>query len=376
MFNKFNLAFIVTFAGLLVELPISSASTAAPPTATNDSQLAATKVAELHEQWDISALAFRPNDYELATGSQSNEEVHVWTWQGRSHIARTLKFSNANGINGLRYSPNGKLLAGVHFFADAEKLLRVVDSDTGDSIHNIPDRTGQLNFGVAFSPDGQLFMRSQDPKYGPGDNFEVYSTHSWERVWGLRTAMVSTSTFALSRNGEFAALGGSARITPNAAKPYLQPRLEIIGVGRHTSDGSIDVLSANCEVQFVAWSPDGARIAVGGRPVFAGSRLTTATVEIFDKTSRMQIGEFTYPKAQHVDGLFFAPDGKHLIIDWDGVVEIWDGTHGHLSQRIEQPTAATEAERAKLPSGTITVSSDGRYLAIADGPHVSVWQFN
>jgi WD40 repeat protein len=376
MFNRLSLTLIVTLAAPLAALPGSSASqTATQPPVSNGSELIATKIAEFYEQRDVSTLAFRPNDQELAAGSLSSDEVHVWTWQGRSSIARTLRFSRANGINGLRYSPNGKLLAGVHFLGDPEKLLRILDSDTGETIHNIPDASAEVNYGIAFSPDGQLFMMSQNIGLTPGDNFVVYSTHSWERAWALRTAILFPETFALSRDGELAALGGSVRVAPDAAKPYMQPRLAIIGLEKHTSDRSIDVLSANCEVQFVAWSSDGVRIAVGGRPVFAGSRLTTAAVEIFDRTTGRQVGEFTYPQAQHVQGLVFTPDGKHLVIDWDGVVEIWDSTHEHLSQRIEQSTKATQAARAKLPPGAITVSPDGRYLAIADGQHVSIWQF-
>jgi WD40 repeat protein len=105
------------------------------------------------------------------------------------------------------------------------------------------------------------------------------------------------------------------------------------------------------------------RIAVGGRPVFAGSRLTAAAVEIFDRTTGRQLGEFTDTKAQHVQGLLFTPDGKHLIIGWDDVVEIWDSKHEHLDQRIEHA------------GGAITASSDGRYLAVDEGKHVSIWQF-
>jgi hypothetical protein len=325
-------------------------------------QVVASRVAEFHETSEQWSLAFNPNGQQLATSSPTNDEIHIWQWAGRSHITKTLNVLRSGNPNGLFYSPNGKFLAGGHPVADGDKLLRVWNSSTGEIVRDISDPIGGSRFfGVAFSPDSHLLMRSQETGALVGDNFVVDSTESWERSWGLRTSPFEPATFALSRDGRFVALGGSVRVATDGAKPYLQPQIKIINSEKREIVRSFDVLSPSCELRFVAWNPDGTRIAVGGRPVFGGSRLRHATIQMID-VSGGTIQEYQSGQASHVRALIYTPNSKYLIIGWDDIVEIWNSQWTEKLQSI--PVA---------PSAVV-VSTDGQYMAVAAfDKTISIW---
>lgn len=338
------------------------------PSRAESSLPVASLVTKLHESAEIWALAFNPSNQELATTSPGSGEVHVWQWSGGSpRISKTLSIfggGQARGSNpsGLVYNPNGKWLAAGHPVAEGDKLLRVWDSGTGAVAHDISDPVGGSRFfGVAFSPDGRLLLRSQETGQLAGENLVVASTESWERSWGLRTSPFEPATFALSRDGRFVALGGLVRVAADGAKPYLQPQIKVINSEKREIARSFDVLSPSCELRFVAWGPDGTRIAVGGRPVFAGNRLTHATIQVLD-VSKGVMGEYQSESASHVQGLIYTPNGEYFIIAWDAGVEIWNSEHTKLLQVIPAATSA------------VAVSADSHYLAVAtQDSFVTIW---
>jgi WD40 repeat protein len=325
-------------------------------------QVVASRVADFHESSEQWSLAFNPTGQQLATSSPTNDEVHIWQWAGRSHITGTLNTLRGGNPNGLFYSPNGKYLAGGHPVADGDKLLRVWNSSTGAIVRDISDPIGGSRFfGIAFSPDSHLLMRSQETGALAGDNFVVDRTDSWERVWGLRTSPFEAATLALSADGRFVALGGSVRVAAEGSKPYLQPQIKIVSAEKREVVRSFDVLCDNCELRFVTWSPDGTRIALGGRAVFAGSRLTHAAMQILD-ASKGIIGEYQSESASHIQALIYSPNGKYLIIGWDTVVEIWN------SQRTERLQVIPVAPSA------VVVSTDGQNMAVAAlDKTISIW---
>ena len=355
--SAFVIGSIATAA--LLCLPNPSRAESSPPVAS--------PVAKLHESAEIWALAFNPSNQELATASPHGDEVHVWQWSGGSpRMSKTLSIysgakNRGGNPNGLVYSPNGQLLAVGHPVAEGDKLLRVWDGRTG-AAHDISDPVGGSRFfGISFSPDSRLLLRSQETGRQAGENFVVENTESWERSWGLRTSPFEPATFALSRDGRFVALGGSVLVVADAAKRYLQPQIKIISSEKRALERSFDVLSPGCELRAVAWGPDGTRIVVGGRPVFAGNRLTHATIQILD-TSKGMIGEYQSENAFHLQGLIYSANGKYLVIGWDTAVEIWNSEHTKLLQVLPAATSA------------VALSADSRYLAVAtQDSSVTIW---
>jgi WD40 repeat protein len=111
-------------------------------------------------------------------------------------------------------------------------------------------------------------------------------------------------------------------------------------------------------VQFVAWSPDGHRIVIGGDP--GESPTPLPALETFDVDTQKRIK--IYPSRGHMTALNYSADGKYLLVGWliEGV-EIWDAAHTKLLQRI---------------SGRVTAarfSVDGRHLATAIEGDVTIW---
>jgi WD40 repeat protein len=109
----------------------------------------------------------------------------------------------------------------------------------------------------------------------------------------------------------------------------------------------------------VAWSPDGARVAVVGDP----------HVEIFDAQSGDNLVRETIENAGSMN-VRFTSDGRFFIdSDLNGMgkglgVNIWDGQHQKLLQYIPAGDV-----------GSIAVSRDGKLLAIGEAGRTTIWQF-
>ena len=319
----------------------------------------ATKVSEITESWDVWSLAFSPDSKELAAASPNSEEVHVWVWRGRGQVRRTLHLSGGSNVDGLRYSPDGRQLAGVHYVAEGNKEIRIWDTVSGVIAKDLGDPSNSSGYlGVAFSPDSHQFFRTHQREENPGDNLVVHSTSSWQPLWGLRTAPIEPDTLALSSDGSFAAIGGST-VGPGT---HVHPKVLIVDLVQRAVVRTIDVLADDCQIKFLSWNGDGTRLAVGGRAVLSGSRLVGAAVEVLDTVKVTQIDEFTRPSASHVQALAYTPDGNYLIVGWDDVVQIWDNQHAALLQEIPED------------AGAVTISRDGRYMGIGANKNVSVWE--
>jgi WD40 repeat protein len=337
----------------------------------------ATKRAEFRDQYEVFSLAFSRDGTKLATSSPNSDEVHIWDWRGDPRIVQTLSQGDGAGgsMNGLRYNPNGDLLASAHGAGQESQIVRIWESGTGAVAGNIADHhsgaSPLIYAGLEFSSDGRFLMRAQSGGwYMEGstkvivDSFIVHDATTWRPVWAMNTEPVVVSTFGASIDGHYAVIAGQERLERNGI-PYLQPRILIVDLAERRVRHSSNVLADFFEVLFVVWSPDGRHFAVGGSPVTAGARLATAAVEIFDVKTGKQLAEYTRANASHVRALMYSPDGKYLMIGWDGGVEIWDAQHTKLLQSI-----AGDVDAASL-------SHDGRHLAISTGNHeIGVWEIN
>jgi WD40 repeat protein len=108
----------------------------------------------------------------------------------------------------------------------------------------------------------------------------------------------------------------------------------------------------------LAWSADGARLAIAG-----------GSVEIFDPRSGENLVRETIENSGNMN-VWFTPDGRYLIdSDLNGMgkglgVNIWDSHHQKLLQHIPAGDI-----------GSITVSHDGKYLAVGSTGRTTIWQF-
>jgi WD40 repeat protein len=366
--------FVLLVAFLTSCTPESAGPTAPTGLSSSDNKSTAdvaTLVAQLPEPVPIWAVDFRPDGKYLATFSPSvPHEIHIWDWRNKT-IVRKLSISGfVQTADLIRYSPNGRLLAfcGDLVKGDHRKIVsaRVWNADTGEIVQDVETPGGGSCTSIDFTPDGKFFVWSGFPS-SIEKNVIVFSTETWQPVWGLHIASFSPKTLSVSPDGKMIAIGGSVTTQVGMGISY---RILLIDMAQHAIMRTIQVASDN--VTRLAWSPDSGRVAVGGRG--GDGKKQFELVQIFDTISGEMI---TSEKAKYsrIQSLRYTMDGKYLIEaslmvdepiredsrlellrfsrgDFAMSIRIWDGQHRRLLQQI--PGEA----------GGMAVTRDGRYLAM------------
>jgi WD40 repeat protein len=283
----------------------------------------AVKVAELPEEYKINVrgLDFSADGKHLAVVSEG-EKINIWDWQGK-RIVNTLQQTQGAGLaaDPVRYSPNARLLVACNSQAASDIAARIWNTDTWEIAHDIVDHAPGGCNAMGFTPDGKSLIRVLDrlPEF-PQDTLVIYDTNTWQPVWGLRTAPLHAQALAISPEGNFIALAGYV----SGADP-VQRQVVIVDMKQRT----ISRTTQSTIIHSLAWSPDGAHLAVIG-----------SEVQIFDADSGRLMVEEQFAGGGAHKSLRFTPDGKYLIEgDMNGKgtglgVRIWDGQHRELLQEI------------------------------------------
>ena len=326
----------------------------------------AEKVAHFSEDDDVSSMEFSPDGNNLAVGTFLKLHINVWDWRGHK-ITKTLLKPAVNfdykSSDGIRYSPDGRLLAVAHGLAAKENgrgVVSIFNVWTGSVIHEIAKPLGGgVSSRIAFSPDGKLFYLHYDSR-SYENQFTAYDTDSWNEIWALRTVPLHASSLAISPEGKYAALGGFT-VAPDAT---MQPQILIIDLVIKNTLKTIDnAFPTPNIVQQVAWNFDSLHIATGG--LVGGTSAGTDAVRIVDVQSGAIIAGEAAALAK-VLALRYTPNGKYLLESGiDGMVNIWDGQHTKLLQSISDKRA-----------NALAVSKDGIYAAISDGREVQIWKLD
>jgi WD40 repeat protein len=306
----------------------------------------------------IWSLAFTPDGRLLAVNSPNAADVQVWEWQGTRKIIHALQLGGGGELNGLRFSSHGDFLASSHGSTqeDADRVATIWSLPAGTVSGRIVEANSGafplVNAAFEFTPDESTLLKVQK------HSLIAYDTKTWTRKWVLNFAPVDGEALGVSGDGGYAAVAGRERIVRNGT-PYLQPRILLINLAEQQVRLSTEILSYDCTVQFVAWSPDGHRIAIGGTTMDP-TRRDPPALEIFDPDTGKGLHGFAGPS--YMVALDYSSDGKYLLVGWGTVgVDVWDSAHTKLLQRIPgRPTAAR-------------FSPDGRHLAIAESRELTVW---
>lgn len=332
----------------------------------------ARKVAEWKEAFTVGGMDFSFDGRQLATNAAVDGlDVHLWEWRGGGRLVRVLHKDAAAGEgNALRFSPDGTLLAVGHVGASRTQgrcVVRIWDSRTGEVVHDIAASRGGSGFfeSLAFSPDGKFLVRTVDGGGEPGDYVVAYRTDTWEQVWGIDTRPLFPRTLAISPDGRWIAVAGAtAKLGPQGPPIVFHPKIAFFRVADRSIVRTIDAaFSDDTQIHSLSWSPDGTLLAAGA--LVHDSEPGADAVRIFQPTTgKVLLGESA--DTAYVNGLSYSPDGRYLVEGYvNGTVRIWDGTHKHLLQTI----AVDDHFHTVL-----RVSRDSRYLAIAAGNAISLWE--
>jgi WD40 repeat protein len=319
----------------------------------------------------VGALAFSPDGTKIAVYSATNDGTDIWDVNQKRVIKHLSESGIMLGKELIEFSPSGRFLAMCPAGA-----LEVIDISSWNIVRPAVGRGGCQN--ARFTPDGKklIVVTSGSNPYGDGDDIEVFDSTTWMKVDAIRTMTkrVSTATdrmgckgpllvtpetvfihpdrqgiffspsgvLAISKDGRFIALPGQAEniCDESFASPHVQKFATVI-IDMETRkvvrafEGSADSLD---------WSPDGTRLAAG---IGDGE-----AVRIYDISSGATIA--SEPGIAHTL-VRYTPDGKYLIEQVQGKVEIWDGAHHQLLQEIGAEASA------------MAISPDGKYFALGGG---------
>jgi WD40 repeat protein/transcriptional regulator with XRE-family HTH domain len=326
----------------------------------------------------IYSVAFSPDGKTLAAAS-ADKTVRLWNVADPAHaVPLGQPLTGPTGyVESVAFSPDGKTLAA----ASADKtvwLWDVANPAEPFPYYGMP-LTGPASIvtAVAFSPDGKtLAAASQDDKVWLWTLAADTPTASQDGTLTGATDWVNTVAFSPDGTSIAAGTSDAGVLIWNRASrsritmlPRPQPVTSLAwdGPGRLASgdaDGTVSlwtlpspVLAAADKTTTVAYSPNGATLAVGGQDV-----------ELWNAASRAHAATHSLAAGMVVNGLAFSPDGRILAAAYSNrtVALLNASTLAPLGTPF-QVTAAGNAE-------TVAFSPDDTVLATGgDDGTVRLW---
>ncbi|MEV0196165.1 AAA family ATPase [Nonomuraea sp. NPDC050691] len=273
--------------------------------------------------------AFSPNGKVLATACF--HEVVFWDVVTRRPLGRPMDV--VDGVGAMAFSPDGRTLA----TATASGTVRLWDTvgrrQAGAAIgradhESVRDSIAQ----VAFSPDGRRLISA-----GADDTVRVWDLATRRQIGKALTGHAGDiSGMSLSPDGGTLA---TFSIADRTARLWDLTTHKQIG-------GVLQGAGSDLGFYAVAFSPDGTRLATGGRDGYT---------RLWDTASRRQVGDPLTNRRFWNQRLAFSPDGRTLAAaDVDGQVRLWD------------PTAHRQLGAAMPGTYDVAFSPGGKTLAASD----------
>jgi WD40 repeat protein/DNA-binding SARP family transcriptional activator/type II secretory pathway predicted ATPase ExeA len=350
----------------------------------------------------VNAVAWSPDGAWIATGSA---DATVRIWDARSLETRFTLHGHRDGINGVAWSPDSTRV--VTGSADGSAKVWEVDAESAREAISLSALHLRGVIGVAFSPDGERVMAGDTQvtavqvwDVGPQGDGEWATFPARPVAWNATAFTVDGEQLVASDERVGGATvwdlaSGDEQHTLEAHDDTVSaiavaPRSGLITTAGGTTAVTSDPVSGvplfthaeEEEIQDVAWSPDGAQLAVASRD---------APIRVLDATGE-EVAAFPWGGGRSAHRVQFSPDGRLLgaVRDFAGrfdpkepQVRIWDWAREEVVRTIDthaedlafDPTGATLA--TAHPGGDIEVwdMASGerlRTLAGHHGPAVSI----
>jgi len=263
----------------------------------------------------VTALAFSGDGAYVAS---SGRDGKIKLWDVRSGQEVYTFSMNEVDLNGIAFSPDGRLLASADAIWDAESKQVVHTLERG---RNVPGH-------VAFSPDGSLLAVDL-----ANQAIKLWDVASGQVVRTFEEQADNTLFFSIAFSPDGALLAAGGR--DGTVRLWGVESGQIAGILEYGNES---------HVHDVAFSPDGSVLASGG---------TDYTVRLWDVASRQAVHTL-----RHRDGLYgvaFSPDGSLLAsAGCDRTVKLWDVASGRLVRSLPHDDEVMAV--AFSPDGTLLVS--------------------
>lgn len=261
------------------------------------------------------------------------------TKENASHLKQVaLLDGDQNGIRGVCWSPDGKLLA----FAPANKII-IWQSSSAKQIATLQGHTGSIN-GLGWSPDGKLLASVSDD-----GTARLWQTADWKpaATLSIQRADDFDSKVALS----LAWSPDSQQLVAGKADGSLQ-RWNVttgksLGLWRQPTPANGFGGRYPFGVWGIAWSPDGKHVV--------SNRYDKHTF-VWDTSNGKMVREL--PPQDQPNGVAYTRDGQFVATSNDvGTIQLWD-TSGKNIKTLRSPDGAGWAY-------PVMWSPDGTLLATA-----------
>jgi WD40 repeat protein len=223
------------------------------------------------------------------------------------------------GVNGVAFSPGGKLLAS----ASDDGTIRLWNVATHQQI--LPWMTGHTDriTSIAFSPDGTMLASGSYDK-----TIRLWSVATHREIGPPLLGHTDTvNDVVFSPDGKMLASAGADKTV----------RLWSVAGGREIGP---PLLGHTDAVETVAFSPDGQTVAPGS---------VDNTIRLWDVAGHQQVGPPLGAQTGSVNGVAFSPNGRTLAAaSNDGTIRLWD--LASATSRSGHPSPVTRTSSSALPS--------------------------
>jgi WD40 repeat protein len=298
------------------------------------------------------AVAFSPDGRTLTTGDGAT--IHIWDVATRREIS-TRVTGRTERAESLVFSPDGGTLATCYRDGEVD-LWGIAD---GRQIAILPANTAVPYVSAVFSPDGRTLATSGNDRtvrlWNSATGFEIgdpfndgTGTADWhdDQLFGgpLGRASGQIQPVAFSPDGRRLAIGGH-----DGTVRFLD-----LASGRGTA---VPLIGNAFAVGVVIYSPDGRTLAVGD---------DGGTVRLWDPTTNREIGDMDNIEDSTNAVMMFSPDGRTLATDdQSGTVRLWNaGAFRPTGEPLIGHTGLVHAVR---------FSPDGRKLITVGDQTVRRW---
>jgi WD40 repeat protein len=289
----------------------------------------------------VTAMVFAPDSRTLASASggegSHDNTIRLWAVPGGREIRRLM--GHRNGIFCLALSPDGKRLAS----GDKGGEIRIWDVATGQELTSFSASHHSVR-SLAFAPDGQTLASG-----GADQNIHLWDIATAKQLRAFNGHQKDVRTVVFTADGRKLVSGGEdhtvrlwdvatgkeirqfgERQQAKGAGTALSPDGKVIAsadggvyrwdfaTGQQIGDRLGGITRTDVGGQFLAFSPDGTKLAVQG---------WDGWIYLWDLEKDREIYKRSGPFGIY-NNLAFSPDGKLLAAGGDNAIRLWETATG------------------------------------------------